>query len=150
MKPIMNRSGFTLIEILIVVVILAVLAAIVIPRFLPQHEKAIMAEANQMLGTMVRAQTQYMNINGATNFLSLNSTDLTNWTRLGLQYPNASNFLFSCDPVSNSCTATRSNPSSEYNGSTIRLLFNNTFNCTGNYTAFQPDANGNSKRGCTT
>ena len=45
-----RNKGFTLIEILIVVIILAVLAAMVLPRFLGQTENAFIAEAQQQLG----------------------------------------------------------------------------------------------------
>ena len=51
-----KRRGFTLIEILIVVVILAILAALILPKLLSQPEKAYIAEASQMLGTMVRQE----------------------------------------------------------------------------------------------
>ena len=51
-----RQKGFTLIEVLIVVVILGVLAALIIPRFLNAPEKAIVAEANQLLGSLIRAQ----------------------------------------------------------------------------------------------
>ena len=51
-----NQHGFTLVEIIVVIVILAVLSAMVLPRFIAQSERAVLAEAQNMLGALRRAQ----------------------------------------------------------------------------------------------
>lgn len=51
--------GFTLTELLIVMVIMAILAGIAIPRYLSQSEKAVAAEAFQMIGTLKRAEFRF-------------------------------------------------------------------------------------------
>jgi type II secretion system protein G len=62
------RDGFTLIEILIVVVILGILAAMVIPQFVDVTDKAHEANVTSQLQT-VRAQIELYNVqNPATAF----------------------------------------------------------------------------------
>ena len=51
-----NRSGFTLVEILITVVVLAVLAVLVIPRILPMVHRAMRVEGTYTLGAIRRAE----------------------------------------------------------------------------------------------
>lgn len=51
-----SQSGFTLIELLVVVIIIAVLAAIGLPAFLGQANRARAAEAELYLGTWLRKQ----------------------------------------------------------------------------------------------
>ncbi len=54
------KKGFTLVEVLIVVVIIAILASLIVPRMLMQTGKAQAAEALQIVGTITRAlQRQY-------------------------------------------------------------------------------------------
>ncbi|MFH0986210.1 MAG: prepilin-type N-terminal cleavage/methylation domain-containing protein, partial [Candidatus Omnitrophota bacterium] len=101
-----NKKGFTLIEVLIVVVIIGVLAALVIPRFLTAPEKAIVAEANQMLGTIIRAQQAKIDA-GGTFLVAAAPMNTTAWTSLGLGTPSsASKFTYSC-VASPTCSAAR-------------------------------------------
>ncbi|PSB26962.1 type IV pilin-like G/H family protein [Stenomitos frigidus] len=53
-------EGFTLLEVTIVLVISAILAAIALPSFLNQTSKAKQVEAKMYLGTLNRAQQGYM------------------------------------------------------------------------------------------
>jgi len=54
-----NNKGFTLIELMIVVAIIGVLAAIAIPNFLNYQCKAKQSEAKSSLGTIRTAQEAY-------------------------------------------------------------------------------------------
>ena len=54
-----QAPGFTLTEILIVVVIIGILSSLTIPRFFGQAEKAKTTEAINMLSSIRRAQLQY-------------------------------------------------------------------------------------------
>ncbi len=62
-----NRKGFTLIELMIVVVIIGILAALAIPRFMQATTKSKQSEAKQLLKqiyTMQRAYRQEYNTYG--------------------------------------------------------------------------------------
>ncbi len=54
-----NQKGFTLIELMIVVAIIGILAAIAIPNFLKYQAKARQSEARTNLGAVFVAETSY-------------------------------------------------------------------------------------------
>ncbi len=54
-----NQSGFTLLEILIVIIILGILAALAIPVYSAVKEKAVKQEAYQQLAAIREAQQRY-------------------------------------------------------------------------------------------
>lgn len=59
-----SENGFTLIELLVVIVIIAILAAIAIPMYLRQREKAWDANVKSDLYNAAVAQIAYEDING--------------------------------------------------------------------------------------
>ena len=59
-----NESGFTLLELLVVVIIMGILAAISIPTYLNQSNRARLSEAQTYLSSWNRAQQAYFSANG--------------------------------------------------------------------------------------
>jgi len=136
-------KGFTLAELLIVIVILGILGGIALPKFFPQAEKGRVAEAVGMLSAIRMGEEAYKLENGV--YLAItNSAAGTEWNKIGMDSPNTStadsrNFEYSVALVSSrsstglpgfDATATRctaqswcknDSPSAEYGGKTIIL-----------------------------
>jgi type IV pilus assembly protein PilA len=87
----MGRKGFTLIELMIVVAIIGILAAIAIPNFLRFQARAKQSEAKQNLGAIFTAYTAYFSNNntfpGAVMFIvgggTFNCLSVADWEPKG-------------------------------------------------------------------
>ena len=60
-----NSSGFTLIEVLVVVMILGILAALIVPRVMDRPDEAKRVAARADIGSIVQALKMYRLDNGA-------------------------------------------------------------------------------------
>lgn len=96
-----RSKGFTLIEVLIVVVILAILAAMLIPRLVGQVDRAAAAEAFQMIGAIRKASEQTRALAGDYGWYEMQaspppyeSDSYGNWTDIGLKSFTTKNYDF--------------------------------------------------------
>jgi len=126
-----TRKGFTLIEILIVLVILAAIIGLALPKMTSMVEKARTGEALQALSAVKHAEEVYFN---------LKSTYTTDMGILGVEVPTSTtpnvdtkyHWYYSIDSASATAfqvTATRTSKSDATNkDKTIVMTFDNTNN----------------------
>jgi prepilin-type N-terminal cleavage/methylation domain-containing protein len=103
-----KHKGFMLLEILLVLVLIAILAALIIPRYVIQIENACLAEASQMLGALLRAYQVSIDTDSNPPALT-DATNASQMAALGLKAlpSSGAKFVYSCTDGGTSCTATR-------------------------------------------
>ena len=131
-----KRRGFTLVEVLIVVIIIAVLAALILPRLLNQTENAYIGEAQRTLGMLRKAELNIRSTNGA--FVAVTQPEMisggSSMQLLGLRAISNSNWNYTCE-TDGKCKGDRRT----HLGNTIELdADTGTWNCSGDYKLISP------------
>ena len=104
-----SKKGFTLIELMIVVAIIGILAAIAIPNFLRFQAKSKQSEAKTNLGGIFTAETAYFgerSFYGNFNQIAWAPTGTTRYTYVSGDYvaPNAAAAAANNPPITSSAT----------------------------------------------
>lgn len=117
-----NKKGFTLTELLIVIVIIGILGAIALPRFAPKKEKARVAEAIGILSAIRMGEAAYALENNNT-FIAHTSASV--WDKIGVGLPAGGFFSYTMDGATGQATATRLD--GDYQNKTITLSQDGTW-----------------------
>jgi type IV pilus assembly protein PilA len=105
-----NKKGFTLIELMIVVVIIGILAALAIPRFMRSTTKAKMSEARQLLKQIYTMQRAYRQENDlyTCNGITANAGNPNGFAEIGVEVGASARYDYAmvATDVTFLCTAT--------------------------------------------
>ncbi|MBD3298051.1 MAG: prepilin-type N-terminal cleavage/methylation domain-containing protein [candidate division Zixibacteria bacterium] len=107
-----RKKGFTLVELMIVVVIIGILAALAIPRFMASTTKSKQSEAKQILKqiyVMERAYRQEFDTYWG-NGISADAANPDNFSRLGVQIGPTARYTYSIVADATTFTATANAP----------------------------------------
>ena len=94
MQKLKHEKGFTLIELMIVVAIIGILAAIAIPNFMNYQCKAKQAEAKNLLGALKTAEESYFVEHGVYK-------DETSFNVIGFKAKGDTRYTFTVPTINN-------------------------------------------------
>ncbi len=103
-----NRKGFTLIELMIVVVIIGILAALAIPRFMQATTKSKQSEAKGILKQIYTMERTYRQENGTygDDGVSIAAGAGGTFPQIGVEVQTTARYTYSIAAAANTFTAT--------------------------------------------
>ncbi len=103
-----NRKGFTLIELMIVVVIIGILAALAIPRFMKATTKAKQSEAKQLLKQIYTMEHTYRQANNTYGDLgvTINAGAGGTFPQIGVEVQTTARYTYAIAGNATTFTAT--------------------------------------------
>ena len=128
----MNQRGFTLLELLMVVVIIAILAGLALPQYIKASEKARAAEAFSFLGAVRESEMRYR-AQSSTNSYAGNTNDIdVEFSASSLWALTAPTFSTSGSGTAAKGFVTVSRTAGTYSGQYLGVSFGTGATC-GNY-----------------